>query len=124
MAIYSFRFHLHCHLLTPIQTARAEFACARVDNLIFCFGGYLGEKEGANNKVEVYNIVNNQWQELPEMEKPIISGRAILHGKDIYILGGSFGETKNTFLKYDTDSGDYTELPLFKTPRNHFTMAI
>jgi N-acetylneuraminic acid mutarotase len=111
-------------ILKPMPTARAEFACTRVDNLIFCFGGYIGQKYGATNKVEVYDILNDRWQELPEMGESIISGRSILHGKDIYILGGSFGETKNTFLKYNTDSGDYTELPIFNTQRNQYTMSI
>lgn len=111
-------------VLAPMQTASADFACARVDNLIYCFGGYLGEKEGATNKVEVYNIVNDKWQELPQMKKPLISGRAISHGTNIYILGGSFGETKNAFYEYDTKSGKYIELPVFKTQRNHFTMTL
>lgn len=111
-------------VLAPMPTASAEFACAKVDNLIYCFGGYLGEKEGATNKVEVYDLVNDEWQELPQMNQPLISGRAVLHGKDIYLLGGSFGETKNTFLKYNTESGDYAELPVFETQRNHYTMTI
>jgi len=33
-------------------------------------------------------------------------------------------KTKNTFLKYNTETGDYTKLPIFKTQRNHYTMSI
>lgn len=111
-------------VLAPMQTASADFACARVDNFIYCFGGYLGEEEGTTNKVEVYDIENDQWQELPELKKSSISGRAVSHGKDIFILSGSFGETKNTFLKYNTESGSYADLPVFKTQRNHYTMSL
>jgi len=110
--------------LAPMPTPRADFACTRIENLIYCFGGYLGEREGTTNKVEVYDVAKNEWKELPPMEKPLISGRAIPHGKDIYILGGSFGETKNSFLKYNTESSDYTDLSVFNTQRNHYSMSI
>ena len=45
-------------MIAPMKVARSDFACCRVENLVYVVGGnILGG--GSTNSVEVYNIDNN-----------------------------------------------------------------
>ena len=46
-------------MMAPMKTARSSFACCRVENLVYCIGGW--NSGGFTNVVEVYNLDTNQW---------------------------------------------------------------
>lgn len=111
-------------LKASMPTAKGEFGCTRIDSLIYCFGGWLGNNIGATNVVEVYNINTNEWENLMPLPKAIMSCKAVSYKSKIYLLNGSLGETKNQFRCFNPSIGVYDELPVFERQRNHFGMVI
>lgn len=106
--------------LKDMPEARAEMGCVAIHNRIYCFGGWRGEKLGPSDRADVYSIQTNQWDSLPKLPKAMIAVEAIAFNNSIYILGGTLGETINYFYKFDINTRQYTELPLFKKSRIHF----
>ena len=47
--------------MAPMKIARSLFACCRVGNLVYCFGGVTDY--GRTNSVEIYNLDTNAWSE-------------------------------------------------------------
>lgn len=97
----------------PMLTKRAEMGAALVDYKIYCFGGWLGSSLGMTDAAEVYDIKRDQWDTLPKLPIKMTGVSAVAKGQDIYILGGTTGETNTFFLRFNTISQQYEPLPLF-----------
>lgn len=109
--------------MSPMPTARAEFAAALVNNRIFCFGGWLGNNIGETDVVESYDVKTNTWDSLPNLPVKITSANAVSIGLDVFVLGGTIGKTQIHFLKFDTKNKKYEELPAPKTERMYCAMV-
>ncbi len=103
--------------------ARAEMGCAKINNNVYLFGGWEPEI-GELKKSSVYHINTNSWDSLPDLPKGIVSVFAAPLKQNIYILGGTLGETKPYFFRYSVKSSSYTQLPLFKNKRMYASLAV
>ena len=57
-------------MLAPMEIARYEFACCRVEKLLYVIGGQIEGRSKSTNLVEAYDFENNTWTddaELPEV---------------------------------------------------------
>lgn len=102
---------------------KAEMACARVKNKIYTFGGWEPEK-GAVNTANCYHITSDTWDSIPNLPQAITSVFAISLGNNIYILGGTLGETIPYFLRYNTTSKTYKQLPVFEKERMYTSLVV
>ena len=46
-------------MTTPMKTARSDFGCCRVGNLVYVIGGY--SLSGKTNSVEIFNLDTHTW---------------------------------------------------------------
>jgi len=72
--------------MAPMRRARLYFAAVLRENYIYVFGGYDGEHWVVS--AERYSIVDNSWEELPNMPRQRRGHSACLLGKDIFLVGG------------------------------------
>jgi len=79
--------------LTPMSTARIDFAAVVKDNIIYVFGGF--NSDGIMSSTERYYIDFNLWEDLPDMphkgHRHHVSGYcaiSITGISEIYIVGG------------------------------------
>jgi N-acetylneuraminic acid mutarotase len=105
-----------------IPTPRSEMGCAQNLNKIYCFGGWLGEKNGPTEIAEVYDLLTDSWDSIPFLPHPLISVKAIATPENIYILGGTLGETQSYFYKYSISDKKYTPLKKMNIQRIHGCM--
>ncbi|NSW46440.1 MAG: hypothetical protein HPY79_11560 [Bacteroidales bacterium] len=108
----------------PMPTKRAEMATALVDGKIYCFGGWLGNNIGMTDVAEVYDIKEDKWDSLPKLPVKITAANAVSVGNDIYILGGTIGETNTYFFRFNTLTQIYEALPLFNMAMMHSCMVL
>ena len=102
---------------------KAEMGCAKVKDDIYTFGGWEPEK-GAVNTANVYHIATNKWDSIPNLPMAITSTFAVSIGNDIYMLGGTLGETNTYFFRYSTKNKTYTRLPNFERERIYASLAV
>ena len=74
--------------LAPMGTARYQCASVLLDNYVYVFGGYNGDRALAS--VERYSIAGNNWEDLPDMAEARCGHCAVVAAlrNEIYILGG------------------------------------
>lgn len=85
------------------ETSLTEYA-----GNLYAFGGYTGSSASALAKK--YNLNTNSWESLPNMPVSLIQTSAVTVNNYIYITGGTFGTTKQYFLKFDPSTKTYTTL--------------
>ncbi|MBX7096868.1 MAG: DUF1668 domain-containing protein [Myxococcaceae bacterium] len=81
----------------PLKFARAEFATAVHDGLIYVFGGTTGSTVGT---VEVYDPAVNQWALAKSMPTPRRMAIAATLGPRIYVVGGFKADENLNQLTY------------------------
>jgi N-acetylneuraminic acid mutarotase len=107
---------------TPMPTPRSEMGITVVEKNIYCFGGWQGDKKGPTIKAEVYSILKDKWDSLPDLPEALIAVSAENYNSNIYILGGTLGETRTILYKYDVSAKKYSLLKSYNTPRIHICM--
>ena len=48
-------------MMAPMKTARSDFGCCRVGNLVYVVGGWNDADGSPTKLVEIYNMASNTW---------------------------------------------------------------
>ncbi len=76
--------------LAPMPTARYCFTTCLLDNNIYAIGGWYHSSNGPiYDKVEVYNIQNDEWHSDNSLPIPICASSVVYNDK-IYLYGGTY----------------------------------
>lgn len=112
--------------VAPSPIGRSEAQSAVVDGKIYVFGGYTDTSFIPKTKrTDVYDPVNNTWQQLTDAPKPITHAGTAVAGRDIYLAGGLVGTATGTEInavrdvwKYNVDTNEWSAMPKLPQPRH------
>jgi hypothetical protein len=85
--------------LTPMSTARSDFALCVLEDALYVFGGWTAT--GKTAQVEKYVPATNTWHRLKALPLALYGHSACVVGEAIYVLSGNTGSPAHVF-KYDT----------------------
>ena len=114
--------------VTPLPAAKQEVAVASLHNKVYVMGG-LGP--GGGTRVDIYNVVEDRWEEGPSL--PVghhHGGAAALDGK-VYSIGGFstasgsfFGMPLADVYELDPERGEWIEKAPLPRARGAHTVAV
>jgi len=86
-------------VVNRMETARAFFGTAMVQNEIYVIGGYDGRRELA--LANVYVTTTNEWRTLPPLSTPRGGLSVVYDGLAIFALGGGWTHPIDTLDRFD-----------------------
>jgi len=107
----------------PLNYARADAVLVEFGGKMFALGGYNGKEY--EERIEVYDEVNNQWSDYGYMRGSRAGFAATVFEKRIYIAGGwsSSNNTLKTMKSFHPESKEWREEPSMNLPRKYLTLA-
>ncbi|CAB3374178.1 Hypothetical predicted protein [Cloeon dipterum] len=100
---------------------RGYFACERIGNEIFLFGGF--GSDSVSNKCQKVDLLTNKWTELPHMTLDSVSrcyASAVAMNGSIYIIGGQLKRAQDktrSVERFDPDVGAWSLVPELTSAR-------
>lgn len=109
----------------PMSLARAGFAIAGFDNLIYVAGGETSS--GVVATLERYDPGNQTWTSLSQKPTPGTDLKAVVIGGKLYIPGGRrsrpLDDITTAFEAYDVRTDTWEQLPELPSPRSGYGLA-
>ena len=95
----------------PTPSIRNNPAIASVDSLIYVIGGGGSESSiwEEVSTVESYNVITNTWEVKTDSPHVLFKPGAVVHDKEIYVLGGFSGDVTDKVLVYNTITDTWRE---------------
>jgi N-acetylneuraminic acid mutarotase len=85
-----------------------------IDGILYIFGGYNGE---VSNRIDAYNIQNNEWSFIGYMPEGISAHHTAVSGHYIWLIGCY--ENLNSVALYNTATGEFEQLSNNMIGRRH-----
>jgi len=111
-------------LMKSFNTPRSDAACVALDNKIYLLGGYGGD---ALCSCEVYDVINDQWTFITQMNCKRSGACAVVLpcSKKIMIIGGYNGVSRIKATEiYDPETNTWTYGPSMCQERSNFAVCI
>ena len=106
-------------LVSSMKEKRRHFCGAALENNVFVFGGCSGSK--VEKSAEMYDIGEDQWQNIPDLQVPRLCAKAAVVQGQIYVIGGNKPSSsapqdhKRVIECYDPSTGQWPEKGSFLT---------
>ncbi len=103
----------------PMPTNRTEIASEKIGDKIYVMGGADYLKDGIMDTVEIYDPINNTWEQSLPLPISIDHTAAVSYEGKLFLVGG-FLEDKNPTDKlwiYDSTNDAWTEGASLSSPR-------
>ncbi|KAL2926123.1 hypothetical protein RDABS01_023855 [Bienertia sinuspersici] len=104
---------------------RSFFATGGINGRVYVAGGHDPDKNGLNT-VCVYDVLNDRWAELTQMNQVRDECQGLVNGSEFWVISGYDTESQGMFKSsaevYDINSGEWTQLkdvwPSCQSPRS------
>ena len=106
-------------LVSSMTEKRRHFCGAALENKVFVFGGCSVSK--VEKSAEMYDIGEDQWQNIPDLQVPRFCAKAAVVQGQIYVIGGNKPSSsapqdhKRVIECYDPSTGQWPEKGSFLT---------
>jgi len=112
-----------CKTLSKMIYSRQNHTVATDGNHIWVFGD---DSKVEGNTTEMYDIINNKWQEMGKIPHTVHSTASIYHDRIVYIIGGVIDDKpSNQILAYHVDTDSWETLKgKLPSPVSHHTAVI
>lgn len=113
----------------PIPIGVTHMGIAVVGAEIWILAGFVGNHPGvATNRVQIYNTIDNNWRDGPDLPFPRGSGTAAFSNGKIHFFGGLKPDRKTDvgehfILDVNNQNNGWVQAASMPNPRNHLSAA-
>jgi len=111
----------------PMPTARANLACASIEDKIYVMGGTDIVSWAGLKTLEVYDVSTNEWTQLADMPTGRWGLSAVAYNGKIYVFGGTTGAAITVYDSvqvYDPQTNTWTVKSNMPTKRYGLTTCL
>ena len=104
---------------TPLPVTLSQTAAVTIQNKIYLFGGstVYNSVSGISNKVYIYDLTTDTWEQGPDLPVAIFKHTAEVYGNRVYLLGGYSDHVLNTVYVLDLANNIWAQGSSLNTPR-------